>query len=50
MILVVGFIIALFGASNSKTASLIRNGGFGSLVVFGVVPITRKFYYYLFFS
>lgn len=41
MILVIGFMIAIFGASNSKTASLIRNGGFGSLVAFGVVPIAH---------
>jgi adiponectin receptor len=42
MILLVGIGIAVFGSSNSKQASLIRNGGFGSLVVFGLVPITRK--------
>lgn len=48
MILVIGFIIAIFGASNSKTASLIRNGGFGSLVAFGVVPIARKLLFYNF--
>jgi adiponectin receptor len=42
LILVVGIIIAMFGATNTKTASSIRNGGFGSLVIFGLVPITRK--------
>jgi adiponectin receptor len=42
LILVIGILIAMFGSSNSKSASLIRNGGFGSLVVFGLVPITRK--------
>lgn len=42
LILVIGILIAMFGSTNSKTASLIRNGGFGSLVIFGLVPITRK--------
>jgi hypothetical protein len=44
MILIIGILIAMNGASNSPTATLIRNGGFGSLVVFGLIPITREFY------
>jgi adiponectin receptor len=42
LILVVGIVIAVFGSSESKSAALIRNGGFGSLVIFGLVPITRE--------
>ena len=42
LILAVGMTIAMFGSANTDAAARIRHVGFGALVVFGLVPISRE--------
>jgi hypothetical protein len=43
LILLIGFLISVHGANGSQQATLIRQGGFASLTIFGFVPLCRKF-------
>ena len=43
LIFLIGMIVSIFGATESPNAALIRQGGFGSLTVFGFVPLCREY-------
>lgn len=43
LILVMGLVVSVLGASKSPSAALIRQGGFASLTIFGFVPLCRKY-------